>query len=790
MSNLLINAIITLSIFGAVVDKTNDNPIVGAHVVLSSHGKNVAETVTDMDGAFAFESLNPGIYVLTVTHLSYETFTDTVKLEDRNIKLMVRMVPTAIVMPPIDVQASRVTETDAIPFTEISRDIIGKLYTDEEPPVLFDRAPGVFSFSEDGLGLSNTHLNIRGFPSNRISVLINGIPVNDPESHTVYWVDYPDILSDAAEIQVQRGVGASLYGVSSFGGLVNVQTFDFSRSRFVSAYMGYGSFNTRKFSIRFSSGAVGNWAFYARYSKVYTDGWRERSWLNSWSYYIGAEHFTDKTSTKLLVWGGPENLHYSYWGITKEEFEENPRYNPITYENEIDNFYQPHYELFHTRQLSENLTATFTLFYVHGKGYCEQYRWDQDFSDYLLPDKIDTVGIDSLGNPIVDTITSSDLVRRRWVNERDIGFNSQLSWKTPKTEVEFGFGGMHHRGRHWGEVVWAAIWPDPDVSTLHRYYDFMMDRPFVWGFVSIRHDLGPFAVLGDLSVQHRSYKFYNDRRDNITFDVPYTFLIPRIGVSKVFNDNLSAYFSVAHSSREPSARNIYDATHPYESAPLIDADGRPLIKPEKLTDLEAGLSFKTQHGSVELTLYRMDFRDELVPNGGLTDEGYPRVGNAASSLHQGVEVEARLAPFKWLKLTFSGHKSIDKVNEMTIYTPAGDSMLPVTYRDKVIPGFPQEKFSAIAEFTLPRLSAWVEFLYRGKLYVDLDNRDDLAVEPHLLINIGAETNVGHNLSAGVKVVNIANKPYLQYGVYDVEWHEAYYFPAAPMRYFAYLKATF
>ncbi len=790
MIGIVLSAIISVGVHGAVVDQNTGNPVIGAHVVLSSQGKDVAREVTGVDGTFDLRGLQPGTYVLSVSHIAYEPFEDTLRLKDKDVRLIVRLNPSTILMPPIDVQAARVSETDGVPFTEIASDLIGKLYTNEEPPTIFDKTPGVFAYSEDGLGIANSHLNIRGFPSNRILVMINGIPVNDPESHTVYWVDYPDILSDASEIQVQRGVASSLYGVSAFGGLVNVQTFDFSRSKFVNLTFGYGSFNTRKFTFRYSSGAVGNWAFYTRFSKIYTDGWRERSWVNSWSYYIGAEHFTDKSSTKLLIWGGPEKLHYSYWGITKEEFEENPRYNPITYENEIDNFYQPHYELFHTRRLTENLTATLTAFYIHGKGYCEQYRWDQDFSDYLLPDKIDTVGVDSAGNPIVDTITSSDLVRRRWVDEREIGLNAQFAWKPPTTEIDFGFGGMHHRGSHWGEVVWAAIWPNPEVKTLHRYYDFMMDRPFLWGFVSLRHELGPVAVIADLSVQHRSYKFYNDRRDNITFDIPYTFIIPRLGFSKVFNDKFSAYVSVARSEREPSARNIYDATHPYESEPLIDSNGNPLIKPEKLIDFESGATYRFGRGEFNLTLYRMDFRDELVPNGAVTDEGYPRLGNAASSLHQGIEVEAEYRPVRWLKFRISGHKSIDRLSEMTVYVPSGDSTVAVTYRDKTIPGFPSEKLNAIAEFSMGKISGWVELQYRGRIYVDLENREDISIDPHALVNLGIELHPRKNFDLGVKLINIENKPYLQYGVYDAEWGEAYYYPAAPMRIFAYGRVTF
>ncbi len=791
MSGVLTAALIAANIYGAVVNSTDGKPIVGAHIALLSDTGVVATATTDLDGTFFIPTISEGRYILKISHVAYKPYEDTIDVTGGSLKLTIRMEPGVIMMPPIDVQAARVTETDGVPFTELAKDMLSRLYTQEEPPMLFSLAPGVFSYSEDGLGFANAHINIRGFPSNRISVMINGIPVNDPESHTVYWVDYPDILSDASEIQVQRGVAASLYGVSAFGGLVNIQTFDFSSERIAEAEFGYGSFNTRKFSFRYSTGRVGDKAFYARFSKIYTDGWRERSWLNSWSYYIGSAYFTDQSATKFLIWGGPENLHYSYWGITKEEFEENPRYNPITYENEVDNFYQPHFELIHTRNLTDRLTATLTAYYIHGKGYCEQYRWDQPFSDYLLPNYIDTVGVDSNGNIVVDTVQSSDLVRRRWVNERDVGLNAQFSYRTDATQLDFGFGGMHHRGHHWGEVVWAAIWPSPDVSTLHRYYDFMMDRPFLWGFASLKHDLGPVAVISDISIQQRKYRFYNDKRDSITFDIPYTFIIPRLGISKVFNDNLSMYLSVARSEREPSARNIYDATHPYESRPLIDENGNPLIKPEKLVDFESGVTWKRgDNASVELTIYSMSFKDELVPNGALTDEGYPRLANAASSVHQGVELEAKASPFKWLRLYLSAHKAIDKIREMTIFTTSGDSSISLTYRDKVTPGFPSEKASLVAEFGSERLSGWVQLQYRGKIFVDLDNSPQYAIEPHAVINMGIEAHPTEHLTVGAKVKNIANKPYLQYGVFDIEWGEAYYFPAAPRQIFVYGKLTF
>ena len=792
--NLLMVIIASANIVGAVIDAKSKMPVSNAYVWAKPEAAAPVTASTDLDGMFYLEVPAAKIQ-LKISKLGYEQFdTSLVVSEGQKLEIRILLQPKPLILPAMKVVATRAELGEPIPVSRFNPAEIARIYTHEDPPEILDRMPGVFGYSDEGLGIGGTYVNVRGFSANRVSVLINGVPVNDPESQDVYWVDYPDILSDAGEVQVQRGVGNSVYGTSAFGGLINILTKDFSKDANVSAYVGYGSFNTRKVSASFSTGRIfDNWAFYGRFSRITTDGWREQSWVKKWSYFFGGEYFTQNSVTRVHFWGGPEKLHLSYWGITKEQFEENPRCNPLEYKNEIDNFYQPHYELIHSHQISDALSGTFTLFYVPGEGYVEQFREDQKLTDYLLPIIIDTT-VDSAGNTVIDTITESNLIRQRWVKERQIGLIAQFDYRpSERTNFIFGLGGMHHRGHHWADVIWAEHWP-PNLGPRHRYYDFMMDRPFVWAFVRASQAVTQsVSLFSDLSVQYRAYKFYDDKRDSITFDIPYTFVLPKLGVTYA-KENLKVFASVAYSKREPTARDIYDATHPYESTPLLDEDGNPLIKPEKLVDLELGLDWKSDWLSVELTGYRMDFRDELLPNGDLSDEGTPRVGNAARSVHQGVEISSEIKPTSWLTLLITGAKAFDRVMEMEVFEPRGDTVVKVVYKDKLVPGYPHEKFNLRAEISkslassaVRKASFWSELEYRGKIYVDVGNSEEFAIDPVTTVNIGAQVDLRNGLTFGVKVLNLTDKKYLQYGVYDAAWGEAYYYPAASRVIFGFVK---
>ena len=119
-------------------------------------------------------------------------------------------------------RASRYDDDTQLNVTNITHEELQLREPDLELPLLLQGMPGVFSYSDAGSGLGYTYLKIRGFDQRRVGVLFNGIPLNDPEDHQVWWVDMPDLAASVQDIQVQRGVTNSIGGMTAIGGTVNI----------------------------------------------------------------------------------------------------------------------------------------------------------------------------------------------------------------------------------------------------------------------------------------------------------------------------------------------------------------------------------------------------------------------------------------------------------------------------------------------------------------------------------------------------------------------------------------
>jgi len=296
-------------------------------------------------------------------------------------------------------------------FTNVTKQDIEREYYGQDLPMLLMQTPGAYAYSDAGNGIGYSYLKIRGFASRRIGVTINGIPLNDPESREVYWIDHPDLAASAQEIQVQRGVGASTYGTTAIGGSVNVETVPYRQDRYLTLEAGAGSFGTQRYVAQGGSGLLdGRYALSARLSRILTDGYREASWSDLWSYFVGIARVDDRLVTRLNLYGGPEETHLAYLGVPKPyldgevtgDKEQDRRFNPITYRNERDHFFEPHYELLSDWKASEKVTASSALFYFPGKGYYDEFREDRDLREYNYPDE-------------PSTPAATDIVRRRWV---------------------------------------------------------------------------------------------------------------------------------------------------------------------------------------------------------------------------------------------------------------------------------------------------------------------------------------------------------------------------------------
>ena len=743
---------------------------------------------------------------------------------------LARVVPVA----GVEVSTARAGDHAPLARATLGRDDLARVNWGQDTPMALSGLPGAYAYSDAGNGIGYSYLSIRGFPQRRISVLINGVPLNDPESHEVYWIDHPDLLASTTEAQVQRGVGSALYGAASLGGSVNIETGPFSEQAHATVLVGAGSWDTRRVMAEMTSGPLaGGWDFYGRYSRIETQGYRERSDSKLWSYALAARRLAGAHAFRINLYGGPEETHLAYLGVDESymnglvsgDADRDRRFNPLTYPGERDHFFEPHYELIHTWSPRAGLTASQTLFYFDGRGYYDEQRLNDALADYRLTPwaTFDPTlfGADSLlyyrdadQNGVLDrdaqgrvTVEKTDVVRRRTVENRHYGWVPRVRLEHARGVLTVGGELRQHDGHHFGEVVFGSGLP-PGTPPDDRYYDYH-PRTLAAGLYA-REELGltkAWTLTTDLAWRHEDYIMRDDRFDRIGFEQHYDFAQPRVGLTYARGASLSAFASWAYAAREPAFRDLYDGEGA-GSVPnfrLVGGApdyGQPLVRPEKVNDFELGASWRGAAMSASINLFRMDFRDELVYSGQFnTDLGYAVTGNAARSVHQGAELAARLsgrAP-GGPRVTLDANATLSDNHfvSYTEYAPTGDITLVERLNEdgKAIGLFPALLGNAglRAEWSAFRLGA--EGQAAGRIYLDNSESRSASAAPRAVLNLSAGVRLpvgGAHADLSLRVLNAFDQRYVAGGYAYRYGYATYvaYIPAATRSALAELRLEF
>ena len=713
---------------GRVLDAKTGEPLAGASVRLVGTGIG---TVAAADGSFRIPfGPTEKLQFLRAEIVGYAPAELPANFEH---EVELRLTPVAIPVAGAEVN-SHLAEEGRSPtaFTTLDRRDIERDYYGQDLPMLLAETPGAYAYSDAGNGIGYSYLKIRGFPSRRIGVTINGIPLNDPESREVYWIDHPDLAASAQQIQVQRGVGASAYGTTSLGGSVNVETIPFAQERYLRLEAGAGSFGTQRYSAQAGSGLLDErYAVSTRLSRILTDGYREQSWSDLWSYFVGLARVDRSLVTRLNLYGGPEETHLAYLGVPRDYLdgkvtgnaERDRRFNPITFPNERDHFFEPHYELLNDWKASSRVAVSSALFYFPGKGYYDEFRTGRDLREYNYPD-------------VPSTPASTDIVRRRWVKNIHLGWVPRARVTSGRYEAEAGLDLRFHEGRHWGELLWSAAQPaNPEPN--HVYYDYKGRAINTSAFVRQSWAFTPrLRVTGDLSLHRQRYELKGDAIRGQFFTQDYTFVTPRAGVIATLREqeagglrHVEAYASFSRANAEPIFRELYDPENagslPAFRAVLPSGELRdPLVRPERVYDGAAGLRARGAWGEATLGGYWMDFRNEIVYNGSLDDNGNPITGNAARSRHAGVEGSLAAHVGRALELRGAFQWSVDRFDDYREYV---DSTTTIDYSGNRIAGFPGVGGRLAAAYRVggARLELAVELA--GRQY--LDNTEDERKDP-------------------------------------------------------------
>ncbi|GAB3922839.1 TonB-dependent receptor [Larkinella terrae] len=632
-----------LSLSGTVSD-ADGGTLPGAAIAVEGTYKG---TFSDANGAFRLTNLKAGSVQVRVSLLGFEPVLQSVELR-QDAQIAVSLTKTAVAIDEVVVSATRANQKSAIAYTNVSVKELNKQNLGQDIPLLLNFTPSLVTTSDAGAGVGYTGFRIRGSDATRINVTVNGIPYNDAESQGTFWVNMPDLASSVSSIQIQRGVGTSTNGAGAFGASVNVQTNSFEKNPYGEVDVSGGSFNTLKTTVKAGSGLLNNhFVVDARLSRITSDGYIDRASSNLKSFYVSSGWYGRKSFVRLNVFSGMEKTYQAWNGVPENLLKTNRTYNSYTYDNEVDNYQQDHYQLISSHELSKNWRLNASLHYTQGRGYYEQYRADNKLSDYGLPS---IVIRDS-------TISKTDLIRRQWLDNDFYGAVFSLDYNSfGKLTANIGGGWNKYTGKHYGEVIWARFASTSNIR--QRYYDndatktdFNLYGKVYYQFTS------KFNAYVDLQVRTVGYSFlgFNQQGQNVQQDADLSFFNPKAGVTYALNDRSSVYASYGVGHREPN-RNDYTQSTPAS---------RP--KAETLNDWEAGYKLQTQRLAFSANLFYMKYKNELILTGQINDVGAQNRVNVPKSYRAGIELEAGTVLAKQLRWNVNASFSQNKVKSFTEY---------------------------------------------------------------------------------------------------------------------------
>ncbi len=582
-------------------------------------------TISDMEGKYLLK-LPKGTYTIVV-RMPLQSVEKTVTItKDTVLNFSLAKSPEAL--DAVLISAVRVNADSPITYSNIEKEEISKRNLGQDVPVLMNFMPSVVTTSDAGAGVGYTGIRVRGSDATRVNVTINGIPYNDAESQGTFWVNMPDLASSTESIQLQRGVGTSTNGSGAFGASLSLLTDAVSEKANGEISNSFGSFNTRKHTVKFSTGKLDeHFELAGRLSKIKSDGYIDRASSDLSAYFLQASYVDDNTLLKALAFGGHEITYQAWNGIDKETLETNRTFNPSGqftdengnvrfHDNEVDNYRQDHYQFHWNQKLSETWTTNVGLNYTQGRGFFEQYKEDESFAEYGF-EEIVVNGT---------TINETDLIRRRWLDNDFYVINLNANYKKDNLDMDFGaFLGVYD-GDHFGEVIWARFASDSEIRD--RYYDGNGKKNDLSFFTKATIRVNDkVSLFGDLQLRNVSYKTSGLSSDVVPFtiDENYTFFNPKAGINYKVNSNNSVYFSYARANREPNRS---------------DFENNNAVKPEQLDDFELGWRWKGENFTVNSNVYYMLYNDQLVLTGALDDTGSPLRTNSGKSYRLGLEIEA------------------------------------------------------------------------------------------------------------------------------------------------------
>lgn len=706
-----------------------------------------------------------------------KTFLTTAALVSASCAALAATAPKAdtakvVRLQNVEVTATRATKSTPVAFTNVSKQQIAELNHGKDIPFLVSSTPSVLTTSDAGAGIGYSAMRVRGTDATRINVTANDIPMNDAESHSIFWVNTPDFASSLEDIQIQRGVGTSTNGAGAFGASVNMRTQRFSMNPYAEMSGTYGSFNTNKETFKVGSGLIGgHWNFDARFSHIASDGYRDRASSKLHSYFAQAGYFGGQTSVRFITFGGKECTYHAWDGISKSDLTDNRKYNPNGeikrdgkvigfYDDQTDNYRQTHYQLIWDQGIGANWHWNLGLHYTDGFGYYQEYKNARTLKEYGLEPFM-------VGD---NKVKKSSLVRKKNVDSGFGGAVFSLNFAKGSLNTTFGGSFNSYANDHYGNVIWVENYLLP-LDPSHEYYRNKGKKNDFTIYWKASNTLWQsLRLYADMQYRHIGFKINgdNDKWDwtaspehlqVLNVDEKFDFFNPKVGLIYDFNKHNTAYASFSVAQKEPTRNNYTDGlftVHP---------------KAEKLFDWEAGYTFSSDRFTAGVNFYYMKYKDQLVLNGKLNEIGEAMAENVPDSYRMGVELQAGVKITEWLRWDLNGTFSRNRIKDYVGYVSNYEAstwndlytQTAVEKGNTTIAMSPSFIGNSVIAFNLKGFSAQFTSQYVSRQYLDnFENKED-SLDPYFVshLNLAYTFKLPHvkAITVGCSVYNIFNEKY-------------------------------
>jgi iron complex outermembrane receptor protein len=701
---------------------------------------------TDTSG-FAHFELDTGKYQLVVDGgPGYVKLSRFLNLKTDE-KLEFQLIKKSYNLPEVSVRSDYISPEAPVTSYSLERRRIEKINTGREIPMILQETPSLVAHADAGNGVGYSYLRIRGSDQTRINVTVNGIPLNDSESHQVFWVNMPDLTSSLGNVSIQRGVGSSSAGPGAFGANIRLNTGNQIRKNQIVLRSDVGSYKTYRNNIQVNQGP-----WQVRLSNIQSDGYMDRASSNMNAYFIQFQKELNNSEVKLLHFYGKERTYQSWYGVpeslaTGDEVgleahiarnfytsrqienlrESDRRYNFYEYEDQVDNYGQGHLQA-HWNELTGSGPWTFgaSVHYTYGEGYFEQFDQNVESAAFGMP-------------PLVldmDTIRSGDAVQRRWLDNDFYGFNFRALYERGAFNIKSAIIANRYEGEHFGRLINADFIA---AGTFPVYYRGNSTKDDLSAYVQSNIQRGPWLAYLDLQLRQIHYETSGSDNTLIDYNIKetYNFFNPKLGFQYA-RQSWRSYVNVGIANREP-VRSDFLARSEIANP-----------KSESLFNLELGIEKSGANYRYMLNGFYMQYQDQLVPTGELNDVGALVRRNIDESYRYGLELSAEQNWQKrwYLRIhgTFMRSRLLDWTEPVIDY--GNDGLIEIEYDESPIAMSPEIMAFAELEYRpWDSFSVRLRQQYVGEQYLDNSGRIDRKMDDYFIQDFFAEYSIPTDLAS-------------------------------------------